>query len=73
MADDLPLDTPVGVHRLRRAEDREEIRIRAKVYDRWLTAFAQNSPHGALMIALDEYKRELGILAIKRLGMGATR
>ena len=60
--------SPEAPHRLRRAEDFEEIRIRSEVWNRWLTAFAQETPHAALMLALDDYKRELTLLAVKRCG-----
>jgi hypothetical protein len=74
MTEELPVVlSPEAPHRLRRADDREEIRIRTKVFDRWLAAFAQDTPHGALMVALDEYKRELTLLALRRVGMGANR
>jgi hypothetical protein len=62
-----------GQHRGRRAEDHEEREIRFRIWERWLAAFARETPHTALMAALDEYKRELGMLAIKRLGIGAMK
>ena len=65
--------SPEAPHRLRRAEDREELEIRARVWNCWLVAFAQESPHATLMQALDEYRRELGLLALRRLGVGGVR
>jgi len=63
--------SPEGPHPLRRAEDRAEVEIRDRIFERWLATFAQESPRVALMVALDEYKRQLGLLAIKRFGMGS--
>lgn len=60
--------SPGAPHRLRRAEDHAEFRIRTDVWNRWVTAFAQESPHAALMHALDDYRRELTLLAVKRCG-----
>jgi hypothetical protein len=73
-----PLDERITLsaeapHRLRRAEDREEMDIRLRVWEHWLTAFTAVTPHAALMQALDEYHRELGILAVKRLGMTGVK
>lgn len=71
---ELPVQlSPEAPHRLRRAEDREEQEIRVRVWECWLVAFAQGSPHAALMQALDEYRRELGLLALRRLGVGGIR
>jgi hypothetical protein len=60
--------SPEAPHRLRRAEDFAEVRIRIDVWTRWLAAFAQETPHAALMHALDDYRRELTLLAVKRCG-----
>ena len=65
--------SPEAPHRLRRAEDREELEIRIRVWQAYCAALAEGTPHAALMTALDEYRRELGILALRRLGIQGTR
>ena len=62
--------SPEAPHRMRREEDREELEIRLRVWEVWLAAFARETPHTALMRALDEYKRELVLKAVKRYGGG---
>jgi hypothetical protein len=78
-----PLDdritlSPEAPHRMRRAEDRDELAIRARVWACFQVALAKSEPacddgHAALMLALDWYKYELGILAVKRLGMTGVK
>jgi len=64
-----PIDfSPEAPHRLRRAEDFQEMLIRSEITDRWLNALAKETPHAALMLALDDYRRELTLLALKRCG-----
>lgn len=65
--------TPEAPQRLRRAEDREDVEIREQVFQHWLSAFARESPHAALMAALDQYRRELTIRAVRRYGVEAMR
>lgn len=67
------LDIPPGGHRMRRAEDHEEMQIRLRVLAVWTEAYASESPARALWAALDAYKQELGLLALRRLGVGGTR
>ncbi len=59
-------------HRLRREEDREELEIRLRIWECWRAEAARESPHTALMRALDEYKRELILRALKRYGGGKS-
>jgi hypothetical protein len=73
-----PLDdritlSPEAPHRMRRVEDRDELAIRLRVWEVWWEANTRETPQGALMLALDAYKHELGILAVKRLGMTGTK
>ncbi len=71
---ELPVElSPEAPHRLRRAEDLEDLEIRERVFQRWLMAMGQESPRRALMVALDDYKQELAILAVRRLGLDGTR
>lgn len=65
--------SPEAPHRLRRAEDRQEIEVRIRVWQAYCAALAEGTPHAALMTALDEYRRELGILALRRLGIRGTK
>lgn len=65
--------SPDAPHRLRRAEDREEVQIRLRVWDVFLEELGHGTTHSALMRSLDSYRAELGVLALKRLGVGGTR
>lgn len=55
---------------LRRAEDHEEARIRQIAWDCYTQALVGGmTPWDAVMAALDSYKRELMVLAVKRMGV----
>ena len=69
--------SPEAPHRLRRAEDTEDLRIREAAWQSFKAAalplFIHDNLRPALMAALDEYRRELGVMALRRLGVGGIR
>jgi hypothetical protein len=77
MSNDLPLDTPAGVHRLRRAEDHAELELKERVYQGWLREVFQRKQHhldrNVFFRALDAHKAELTEMALRRLGIGGIR
>ena len=58
-------------HRMRRADDREEVRIRQAAWEHFReTLGTSTTQFDALMGALDVYRLHLTLLAIKRMGVG---